>query len=131
MAISAAGARPACPGDRTDAAEKGAPARALSAAGRPTEALREFQRYRKELAETTGMEPGPEGSLAKLNGSLLSRLCNRANTEIVGAHGMLIGEAGPQGGMVNEVLVSTPAMSIAGGTDEIQHNIIAKMVLGL
>ena len=35
------------------------------------------------------------------------------------------------GGTVAEILLSVPAVSIAGGTDEIQRNIIAKMVLGL
>jgi len=32
-------------------------------------------------------------------------------------------------GVIAEVLVSTPAISIAGGTDEIQKNIIAERVL--
>ena len=86
---------------------------------------------RSVAARKAGRPPGPEGSLAKLNGSLMARLCNRAHSEIVGPAGMLVGADGPQNGMVGEVLISTPAMSIAGGTDEIQHNIIGERVLGL
>ncbi len=35
----------------------------------------------------------------------------------------------PKEGIIAEVLVSTPAISIAGGNDEIHKNIIAKRVL--
>jgi hypothetical protein len=48
---------------------------------------------------------------------------------ISGADAMLTGEDSPRDGIIAEILVSTPALSIAGGTDEIQKNIIAERVL--
>ena len=44
---------------------------------------------------------------------------------------MLTGPDSLRDGIVAEVLVSVPAQSIAGGTDEIQRNIIGERVLGL
>ena len=37
----------------------------------------------------------------------------------------------PLDAVIAEVLISTPAQSIAGGTDEIQHNILGENMLGL
>lgn len=86
---------------------------------------------RAVAARALGRSPGPEGSLGKLAASELSRRCNRTHTAIGGAAAMLTETDDPVHAAVAEVLVSTPAQSIAGGTDEIQRNIIGENVLGL
>ena len=80
---------------------------------------------RARAARAAGRPPGPEGSLAKLAASELARSCATTHTSLRGAHAMLAGD------VVHEIIVSVPAVSIAGGTDEIQHNILGERVLGL
>ena len=86
---------------------------------------------RAAAARARGERPGPEGSIGKLSSSNIARAAATAHTAIAGASGMLAGADAPLGGIVTEVLVSVPAVSIAGGTDEIQRNIIVERVLGL
>src|SRR6266851_13316 len=76
-------------------------------------------------------QPGPEGSIAKLCGSEIARRSARLHADIAGAAAMIAGPDGPANGIVPEIIISVPAQSIAGGTDEIQRNIIAERVLGL
>jgi alkylation response protein AidB-like acyl-CoA dehydrogenase len=63
--------------------------------------------------------------------SEVARRSNRAHSTIAGAQGMLKDGADPLDATIAEVLISTPAQSIAGGTDEIQHNILGENMLGL
>ena len=86
---------------------------------------------RAAAARAEGGSPGPVGSLAKLCGSEIARRSAAVHARITGAHAMLAGPDSPENGIVAEILVSVPGASIAGGTDEIQHNIVGERVLGL
>src|SRR5271163_275158 len=91
----------------------------------------EWTARRARAAQQQGRPQGPEGSLGKLAASHVARACSRVHTLITGTQAMLTGPESPREGIVAEILVSVPAVSIAGGTDEIQRNIISERVLGL
>ena len=86
---------------------------------------------RARAARAAGKPAGPEGSIGKLVGSEIARRAALLHGRIAGAHGMLNGPDSPLDGKVAEILVSQPGQSIAGGTDEIQRNIIGERSLGL
>jgi alkylation response protein AidB-like acyl-CoA dehydrogenase len=91
----------------------------------------EWTARRARAAQRQGRPQGPEGSLGKLAASHVARGCAHVHTLITGAEAMLTGAESPREGIIAEILVSVPAVSIAGGTDEIQRNIIAERVLDL
>ncbi len=89
----------------------------------------EWTARRARAAQEQGRPQGPEGSLGKLASSYVARASNRVHTMLTGADAMLTGPESPMDGVIAEILISTPAISIAGGTDEIQKNIISERVL--
>jgi len=96
--------------------------------------LNEIARYtnlRMKAAKAAGRGPGPEANTAKLSMSRITRLSRDLGLAILGADGMLSGSDAPLNGMITEMALFSPAVSIYGGSDEIQRNIIGERVLGL
>jgi alkylation response protein AidB-like acyl-CoA dehydrogenase len=108
----------------------GDPARldAVVAAYVEGEAARLTVRRARETAES-GRPAGPEGSGAKLRGS--AHFKTAAN--------LALGLLGPEGAATYDaevdewltLFLTAPSISIRGGTDEIQRNIIGERILGL
>jgi alkylation response protein AidB-like acyl-CoA dehydrogenase len=86
---------------------------------------------RVKAAKASGRGPGPEANTAKLLMSKITRLSRDLGLEILGPNAMIMGRDTPGGGMAQELALFAPAVSIYGGSDEVQKNIIGERVLGL
>ena len=91
-----------------------------------------YTSHRAISALSRGERPGPENSIGKLvAGSMLQDIATYA-MDLQGASGVLTDpENAEAAGQFQAMLLSSPSMRIAGGTDEILRNIIAERVLGL
>ena len=90
-----------------------------------------FTSLRVQAAAAAGRGPGPEVSTGKLLASNLVAHLRDVGLEALGAHGQLMGDEDPLGGLLQQLALFSPAISIAGGSDQIQRNIIGERVLGL
>lgn len=86
---------------------------------------------RARAAPRTARRPPLEASAGKLIGSELGRHARDLALDLQGAAGMLAGVDAPDGGIHQQMVLTVPSLSIAGGTDEIQRNLIGERVLGL
>ncbi|HAM03343.1 MAG TPA: acyl-CoA dehydrogenase, partial [Acidimicrobiaceae bacterium] len=77
-----------------------------------------------------GQLPGPEMSIAKLSLTMNMRRMGDLLTTVLGPK--LVADSGEWGTYAwSQFILGIPGMRVAGGTDEILHNIIGERVLGL
>jgi alkylation response protein AidB-like acyl-CoA dehydrogenase len=88
----------------------------------------EFLAKRVIAAALAGRPPGPEGSLVKLAWSTASQSVARTAVDVLGP-AAVVGDGAD--GSWGEELLRSCSVTIAGGTSEVNKNIIAERVLGL
>ena len=99
----------------------------------------EFTELRTLAAESSGKGPGAESSILKIKGTEIQQRLQELALEAAGHYGApFLGEGGHNSGVGPLHSIDTAGdyfngrkTSIYGGSNEIQRNIIAKMVLGL
>jgi alkylation response protein AidB-like acyl-CoA dehydrogenase len=90
-----------------------------------------FTDLRVKAAIEAGGRPGPEVSVGKLAASHLLRTLRDTMFRFAGMEATLWDDDAPLGGAIHEIGFSSYLVSIGGGTDQIQRNIIGERVLGL
>jgi alkylation response protein AidB-like acyl-CoA dehydrogenase len=83
--------------------------------------------------QAKGLVPNYEASMTKLFASELSQRIARTGIKVAGLYGQLLpgSEQAPARGRYGNMYLQTLGSTIAGGTSEIQRNIIATRGLGL
>jgi alkylation response protein AidB-like acyl-CoA dehydrogenase len=89
-----------------------------------------FTNLRAMAKIATGQLPGPEMSIAKLTLTMNMRRVSELAASVLGPR--LVADTGEWGTYAwGKFVLGLPGMRIAGGTDEVLHNIIGERVLGL
>jgi len=89
--------------------------------------------FRQITRRLKGLPPGPEGSVLKLTVSELNLRMNKFAMELLGPYSQMDFKApfALDKGKWSYRMLASRALTIAGGTSEIQHNIIGERVMGL
>ena len=99
--------------------------------------LKEFAEFNQDFLTwaqgqlKAGKTPGPGGSLGKLMGSNIAWYYRSIALEIAGPDSIAWDDRDPGADSLNRYVLNTFQSGIAGGTDEIQRNIVAERSLGL
>jgi alkylation response protein AidB-like acyl-CoA dehydrogenase len=94
----------------------------------------EISRYlamRVRTQTSRGLPPGPEASVSKLFAAWNLKRNTELALAIEGASGMLAGADAPVRGAWQQSFLGAPSIRIAGGSDEVQRNVMGERVLGL
>jgi alkylation response protein AidB-like acyl-CoA dehydrogenase len=133
-ALGAAGAGTAVPIDRLTATVRSLPTRGANADRVLRDRLMDeyvevetsrLTARRARDATRSGRTPGPEGSGSKLRGATTMKSAASLALAALGADALLAD------GEWQTYFLTSPSISIRGGTDEIQRNIVGERVLGL
>ena len=89
------------------------------------------QRARAQKGRVADRSAESSGSIGKLLGSRATARARDLGVAMLGPAGMLWAQDRSLAGALVELCLFSPAVSIYGGTDQIQRNILAERVLGL
>jgi alkylation response protein AidB-like acyl-CoA dehydrogenase len=91
-----------------------------------------YTKFRTMTRLSRGETPGPEASIGKLVGASKLQEIALFGMDLLGMAGIMMDEKTmPASALFQQALLYSPALRIAGGSDEILRNIIAERVLGL
>jgi acyl-CoA dehydrogenase len=93
--------------------------------------LLRFLRYRSQTALSQGRRPGSEASVMKLAFARYMKGLTETAIHAQGSRGLLGGEDVADDGMWLRRFLHSPSLRIAGGSDQVQANIMGERALGL
>lgn len=94
-------------------------------------AVARLMSYQVISMQNAGLIPNKEASIAKLYTGELEQRIALTGMRLLGLYGQLIDEGAPIGGSLARMYLYAVAITIGGGTSEIQRNIIAMRGLGM
>ncbi len=91
----------------------------------------EITNMRVIFAEAKKQAPGPEASMLKVRGTEIMQRLSELQMEVLGADALVYRDSSGEIARATSTYLNLRKLSIFGGSNEIQRNIIAQMILGL